>query len=166
MSIVFSADEIIGMAVEIERNGRKFYTRGAEIVSEPEVKKLMTDLANWEKGHEHLFQALRDELSDEERASTAFDPDGEMELYLKAMAGDHVFTKKSAAAELIADGTSAEDILRTAMDMEREAILFFVMMKHSVPGRLGPDKVEALIREEMSHVIYIQKLLEALGKQD
>ena len=164
MPIVFNADEVVGMAVEVERNGQAFYARGAEIVSEPEVKKLMTDLVEWEKGHERLFQGLRDELTDEERASTAFDPDGVMEMYLKAMAADHVFTKKTDPAGLIADDASAADILKTALGLERDSIIFYVVMKDAVPKRLGPDKVDALIREEMSHVVYLQKQLEALGK--
>jgi len=164
MPIVFNADEVIGMAMEIERNGQKFYERGAEIVSEPAVKKLMTDLVEWEKGHEQLFEGLREELTDDERASTAFDPDGEMELYIKAMAGGRVFTKTTDPAALIADDASAADILRTALDLERDSIIFYVAIKNAVPKRLGADKVEALIREEMSHVVYLQKQLEAMGK--
>jgi len=152
------------MAVEIERNGQKFYARGAEVVSDPAAKKLMTDLVEWEKGHERLFQGLREELTDEERASTAFDPDGEMELYLKAMAGERVFTKKTDPATLIADDASVADILKTALGLERDSILFYVAIKGAVPKRLGPDKVEALIREEMSHVVYLQKQLEELAK--
>jgi len=152
------------MAMEIERNGQKFYERGAEIVSDPAVKKLMTDLVEWEKGHEQLFQGLRGELTDDERASTAFDPDGEMELYVKAMAGEHVFTKKADPATLISEGDSAADVLHKALDMERDSILFYVAIKNAVPKRLGADKVEALIREEMSHIAYLQKQIEALGK--
>jgi len=164
MPIVFNADEVIGMAMEIERNGQKFYERGAEIVSEPAVKKLMTDLVEWEKGHEQLFQGLREELTDDERASTAFDPDGEMELYVKAMAGEHVFTKKTAPATLISEGDSAADVLHKALDMERDSVIFYVAIKNAVPKRLGADKVEALIREEMSHIAYLQKQIEALAK--
>jgi len=164
MPIVFNADEVVGMAVEIERNGQKFYARGAELVSEPEVKKLMTDLVEWELGHERLFQGLRDELNDDERVSTAFDPEGEMELYLKAMAGGRVFTAKTDPSTLIPDGASPADILTTALGMERDSILFYLAMKGAVPERLGPDKVEALIREEMSHVVYLQKQLEDLAK--
>ncbi|MHC4247773.1 MAG: ferritin-like domain-containing protein [Planctomycetota bacterium] len=162
MPIVFNADEVVGMAVEIERNGQRFYARGAQIVSEPAVKKLMTDLVDWEKAHERLFLGLREGLTDDERVSTAFDPEGEMELYNKAMAGGHVFTQKTDASELISDDDSAADILTTALGMERDSILFYIAMKGAVPKRLGPDKVEALIREEMSHVIYLQKQLEAL----
>jgi rubrerythrin len=163
MPIVFNADEVVGMAVEIERNGQRFYARGAQIVSEPEVKKLMTDLVEWEKEHERLFQGLRDELNDDERVSTAFDPDGEMELYLNAMAGGRVFTQKKDAATLIPDDASPADIIKTALGMERDSILFYLAMKGAVPARLGPDKVEALIREEMSHVVYLQKQLENLA---
>ena len=164
MPIVFNADEVVGMAVEIERNGQKFYARGAELVSDADAKKLMTDLVEWEKGHERLFQGLRDELTDEESVSTAFDPDGDIELYLKAMAGGRIFTAKTDPETLIPDGASLADILTTALGMERDSILFYLAMKGAVPARLGPDKVEALIREEMSHVVYLQKQLENLTK--
>ncbi len=91
MSITFNADEALAMACEIESNGAKFYARAAEIAGGGSVGKLLGDLAEWEKGHERLFTGMRSELTAEEKKPTAFDPDGEAELYLQAMADAHVF---------------------------------------------------------------------------
>ncbi len=163
MSIVFNADEALAMAVQIERNGVKFYRRAAEIVEAEAVRKLLADLAEWEEGHEKLFESVRAELSDDEKLSTAFDPDGEAELFLMAMADTHVFNVNKDAPDLFKGGESAEDIVNTALDFERDSILFFMGMAKMVPERLGNEKVQKIIDEEISHVAYLKRQLVKLG---
>ena len=41
MAVPFNADEILKIAIEIERNGQAFYQLGAKIVAEEKVKKLL-----------------------------------------------------------------------------------------------------------------------------
>ena len=164
MGTPWNADEVLSMAVEIERNGRTFYLRGTEIVSDPEVKKLLSDLAEWEKGHEEIFASVRAELSDDERASTAFDPDGEAELYLRAMADAHVFNVNEDAAAILSEGDTPAAVVRKALDFERDSILFFLGMKDLVPERLGTGKVDGIVKEEISHVAYLKRRLAALGE--
>ena len=159
MGVRFNADEILAMAVEIERNGQKFYRRGAEIAGDEGVKKLMTELVDWEKGHEKLFESMRSELSDEEKFSTAFDPDGEAELFLQAMADTHVFNVNKDAAALLGGDESPGDILKTALGFERDSIVFFMGMEKMVPERLGGDRVRKIIDEEIRHVAYLKREL-------
>ncbi len=163
MGVRFNADEVLAMAVEIERNGQKFYRRGAEIAGDEGVKKLMTELVDWEKGHEDLFESMRAELSDDEKSSTVFDPDGEAELFLMAMADTHVFNVNKDAAALFKGGESAEEIVNTALDFERDSILFFLGMKKMVPARLGNEKVQKIIDEEIGHVAYLKRQLVKLA---
>ncbi len=166
MGIRFNADEAFAMACEIERNGRRFYERGADLVGDEASKKLLGELAEWEAGHEKLFAAMRAELSDDEKTSTAFDPEGEAELYLEAMADAHVFVVDGAvadaAAALDADDTPA-DVIGKALEFERDSILFVLGLKHMVPKRLGPGKVEEIVKEEIGHVAYLQKAIARLG---
>ena len=163
MSIVFNADEALAMAEQIERNGAKFYARAAEIVEAEAIRKLLADLAEWEEGHEKLFESVRAELSDDEKSSTTFDPDGEAELFLQAMADTHVFNLNKDAADLFKGGESAEDILKAALDFERDSILFFLGMRKMVPARLGSEKVQKIIDEEIGHVAYLKRELKKLG---
>jgi len=161
MSITFNADEALAMACEIERNGAKFYARAAEIVETEAVKKLLTDLVEWEKGHEKLFASMRSELTDEEKRPTAHDPDGEAELYLQAMADAHVFSTDDPAAGLTGK-ESAGEIINTAIGKEQESILFYAGLAKLVPARLGNEKVQKVIDEEIGHVAYLKRELKGI----
>ncbi|MCG2755850.1 MAG: hypothetical protein L6247_09860 [Desulfobacteraceae bacterium] len=94
MTYDFNADEIFEMAEQIERNGASFYRRSAESITEPSEKKLLLDLAAMEDEHEKTFADLRAGLSEKEKFTTLFDPEGETALYLSALAETRVFFKK------------------------------------------------------------------------
>ena len=158
MAITFNADEALGMAEQIERNGRQFYLRAAEIAQEGDVNKLLVDLAEWEQGHEALFAAMRADLTDEEKRAATFDPDGEAALYLEAMADTHVFNVQQDPGSLLSGDESPQRILDTALAFERDSI----GLAKLVPDRLGRDKVEAIAREEVSHVAYLKRQLKKL----
>jgi rubrerythrin len=163
VGIRFNADEVLAMAEQIERNGQKFYLRAGEIARDAATGKLLTDLAEWEKGHEHLFASMRAELTEEEKKVTAFDPDGEAELYLRAMADTHVFNAGEAPESLLTGGESAAEVIEKALGFERDSILFFIGMARAVPARLGSGRVQKIIDEEIGHVAYLKKELGRLG---
>ena len=163
MSIVFNADEALAMAEQIERNGAKFYARAAEIAEAEAVRKLLADLAEWEEGHEKLFTSMRTELTDEEKKPTAFDPDGEAELYLQAMADTHVFKADEAPADALSGKESAEEIIKTALTLEQDSILFYAGLAKMTPARLGSETVQKIIDEEIGHVAYLKRELKSLG---
>lgn len=157
MSIAFNADEALAMAEQIERNGAEFYARAAEIAEAERVRKLLGDLAEWEEGHQRLFISMRSELTDEERKPTAYDPDGEAELYLQAMADTHVFGKDGVPATALSGNESAEEIIKTALGMEQESILFYTGLAKMIPARLGNERVQKIIDEEIGHVAYLKR---------
>ncbi len=163
MSIVFNADEALAMAEQIERNGANFYARAAEIAEPEAIKKLLGDLAEWEKGHERLFTGMRSELTDEDKKPTAFDPDGEAELYLQAMADTHVFNADDDPAGALSGKESAGEIITTALSLEQDSILFYLGLAKMVPARLGSETVQKIIDEEIGHVAYLEKELKKLA---
>lgn len=152
MSIPFNADEIFEMAGQIERNGARFYRRAAEGTAEQGNRQLLLDLAAAEDDHEKAFASMRADLADEERKAAVFDPEGQAALYLRAMADEHVFDVKADPTELFTGKETIEDVLMTAAGMEKDSIVFYLGMKELVPERLGKGRIDAIIREEMSHL--------------
>jgi len=90
MTAIFNADEIFAIAEQIERNGIAFYQRAAERF-EGEQKRRLLGLSVMEKVHQQLFAAMRRELSESDEAEKMFDPEGEAEKYLAAIAGGEIF---------------------------------------------------------------------------
>jgi rubrerythrin len=155
----FSADDVFAMAQQMELNGEKFYRKAAESVSEQAYKDLLIRLADMEVNHGRTFKALRSELSAKEKETTVFDPEGEAALYLRALVDTRVFFEKEM------DVSSLEKIFKAALEAEKDAIVFYLGIKDSVPDILGGSKIDLIIKEEMSHVRLISNELVKLKRQ-
>jgi len=153
MSYDFNADEVFEIAEQIERNGAKFYRIAAENIPDENNKKLLLNLATMEDEHEQTFKTLRTELSRDEKVLTTFDPDGESEGYLRSLADTRVFYEKEI------DSSSFKEVLKSAITAEKDSIVFYIGMKDVVPSHLGKDKLDGIIKEEMSHIKLLSKKL-------
>lgn len=162
MSFGFNADEILQMAERIERNGVRFYRAAAEATADPAFKERFVELAEMEITHEQTFAAIRQELSSDEKGQTAFDPQDETQAYLAAMANSEIFDNSNDPAELVAQTSSPAEVLRVAIGLEKESILFYLGLKDLVSTRLGRDRVARIIDEEKSHVALLNGQLLAL----
>jgi rubrerythrin len=119
----------------------------------------LLSLADMEDEHEKTFRTLRRALSESEKASTVFDPEGEAALYLKALADTRVFFEKDI------DSSILEDILKEAITAEKDSIVFYLGMKELVPEALGKERIDVIIKEEMSHIKILSKALVAARKE-
>ncbi|NIP25755.1 MAG: rubrerythrin [Phycisphaerae bacterium] len=158
MAVTYNAEEIFEMAVQLERNGAKFYRAAAEKL--PAVRQVLIDLAAMEDEHEKTFTNMREQLSDQ--GEVVFDPEGEAQMYLDVMVEGQVFDVGAEPAGLFEGEETAEDILETAIGKEKESIAFYAGLKECVPPRAGRDKVEAIIREEFGHIATLSEQLSAL----
>lgn len=152
----FNADEVFEMAEQLERNGAKFYQDSAASVEGKEAKQLLVKLANMELDHEKTFKQMRSDLAAAEKQSTVFDPEGEAILYLRALADTRVFFEKEI------DTTSLREILKAAIEAEKDSIVFYLGMREMVPEKLGQDRLDEIIKEEMGHIRMLSKELVAL----
>ncbi|MDJ0987831.1 MAG: ferritin family protein [Desulfobacterales bacterium] len=155
MSYDFNADEVFEMAEQMERNGAQFYRDAAEKTADPSNKEMLLGLSKMEEAHEKMFESMRTELSSAEKAATVFDPSGEASLYLKALVDSRVFFEKEI------DVTSMVEILKSAIEAEKDSIVFYLGMKAAVPKDMGRTRIEAIIKEEMGHIQLLTKHLVA-----
>ena len=162
MGIVFNADEIFEIAEEIERNGAKFYRKATEASISVRSRKLLLNLAHMEDEHERTFAAMRADLPAQETAATVFDPDDQVALYLQAIADGKVFDVKADPSKRLTGRETMEQILSIAIGLEKDSIVFYTGIREKVPDNLGKDKIESIIREEMSHVTILSKELSDL----
>ena len=158
MSYDFNADEIFEMAEQMERNGESFYKKAAGSVQDDVHRDLLLQLADMEVEHEKTFKALRKDLNAAAKSATVFDPDGEAALYLRALVDTRVFFEKQI------DVSSMEKILKAAIEAEKDSIVFYLGMKNAVPEKLGKDRIEGIIKEEMGHIRLLSRELAQLQK--
>ena len=147
----FNANDIFEIAIKIEQNGALFYRNAAEKIDDKENKQFLLELAAMEDDHEKTFADMQKELKGEETAPTFFDPDNENILYLKALADARVFAKKEELAN------DFKNILYSAVQAEKDSIVFYLGIKELVPEKAGKLKIDDIIKEEMGHIRLLTK---------
>jgi rubrerythrin len=163
MGIGFNANEILLMAERIERNGARFYRSAAEVChTDEESRKALLELAEMEDSHERAFAEMRADLGEDTSKPSTFDPEGETAAYLTAMADAHVFGPDFDPAD-IACGKSPGELLRMAIQLEKESIVFYLGLRDLVPPTSGAEKVEQILQEEKSHVAMLHSRIAELG---
>jgi len=159
----FNVDEIFTIAVDIEKNGAEFYRQVAKQAANKDAKRLLAELADWETGHIKIFSDLRDRMLDAGDKELAWDPYGEVELYLQAVANRQVFNVEQDYAQFAEKHSSLKEVLEFALAREKESVVYYTSLDMVVPGKLSDGKVQAIIKEEISHIRLITEKLAQLG---
>ena len=160
--LYFHADEILSMAQQIERNGASFYRKASEIASLSEIRQRLLGLAAMEDEHEKIFAAMEGRLSEKEReAAASRDPDAA--LYVRSWADAHVFDVNADPAQRLTGVETKADILRMALEMEKDSIAFYVGVRALVPEGWGQERLDAIIKEEMRHIVDLRGELSSLN---
>lgn len=162
MSNAITADEVLAIAERIERNGVAFYTRAAEHASAGALAELLQSLASMEEGHIRVFTGMRNALSPEERQEPPPESDPQALEFAKAVADAGIFGIGADPAGMLTGVETPEEVLRIALDLERNSIVYYQGIKDLVPERLGRHRVNEVIREEMSHVTVLSRRLAEL----
>lgn len=162
MAYDFNVDEVFEMAIQIEANGAKFYRKAAELQPDPDNKAFLDKLARMEDKHKITFEAMRKEVSEKEKQETVFDPANELSMYLKAMADSHGGEGNPDVVESFTGEEPIEEIITTAIGLEKESILFYLGLKDLVPAKYGHDKLDEIIREEKLHIAQLNGFLKKL----
>jgi len=162
MSVRFNIEEIFEIAEQIERNGARFYRKAAANSDNPENQQMLEDLAKMEDRHERIFENMRQKLTDTELAPSLFDPDSQAALYLQSFSDGQVFDYRSDPSKRLTGAESLADILRIAIGLEKDSIVFYYGIHEMVPEELGQDKIGAIVKEEMSHITDLSNRLKAI----
>ena len=162
MEQLFTADEVFGIGIEIEKNGREFYRAAMSAGAGASIKKLLEELAAWEEVHVTLFNKLRNELPAAARNENLYDPGDEIGMYLKATADQHVFVRNSDMNALVAKCKTPGDILAMALTFEKDSVVFYSSVREAVAETGGKPEIEKLIHEELTHIGFITRELQKI----
>jgi len=164
MIFPFNAGEVFKIALKIEENGHLFYETAAAKPFPPEIVALFKDLAKEELAHKAIFTALMNKLPAGTTTSTVWDPDNELDKYLKMMADEHVFNKApQAITDSVKSISSPADAIRMAMGFERDTIVFFLELQSSSEEYDDSKKeIKKLVDEERKHLARLLAMLEKI----
>ncbi|MGD8786529.1 MAG: ferritin family protein [Phycisphaerales bacterium] len=161
MSISLNAIEVFEIAERIEKNAVKFFRRAAEIFSDPDMSQTLLSLAEFEREHERTFANMRRQISNKQWELITFDLESETTLYLQTIADRNIFDPAKDPKEQLSEQKTVEDILKYAIQSEKDTIIFYLGLKNFVPTMAGKSKVDEIIKEEMAHIAELKQRLEA-----
>jgi len=160
--LYFHADEILAMAEDIERNGAAFYRKASEMGALSELRELLQELAAMEDEHQRVFAGMRRALGSGEQMEPSEDEDAA--LYVRAWADGHVFDLKRDPLSTLTGEETGEQVLRTALSMEKDSIAFYTGIREALSEASGRGRVEEIIKEEMKHIIELNQKLSELRR--
>ena len=155
-----NAYEVLEMAQRIERNGAAFYRKAAEQTASQDLRQILLKLATDEVDHEKVFAEMAEQLAYEERKVTLFEPVTEIADYLATLADSKVFNLSSDFGSQLTGKETPADILKIALDKEKDSIVFYLGLRDYVPPQAGRETVDAILRQELGHVNVLTHQLE------
>lgn len=144
---VFTANDIVEVAVRIEENGITFYNFAEKIAKTEDAKKLFAQLAQAEAAHKRTFEKL---LSQIESYAPPEQYTGEYSAYLHNYVDNNLIFTKDVMDKQLAKVTDTVGAVEFAMQRELDSILYYHEIKNLVPqGQHGT--IEKIINEERKH---------------
>jgi len=162
MDLKFTADEVFAMAQRIEINGANYYRKAASNADDDGIRAMFDDLAGMENDHLKTFTEMKNDIPGDEKNSNVYDPYGESGDFLRTMANEHVFNVSEDASRKLAGNEPLESILKHAIQMEKDSIVFYLGMKTAVSSAKGKDRIDDIIEEEFGHIATLSDKLRSL----
>jgi len=149
---VFSVNEVIEMAVQIEKNGYAYYHESTKRKDlDAKAKEFIEYLRDQELEHEQTFLNLREELD-----LQVLDLSQDWELvaeYLKTIVDSRIFNSEYSAIQMAANAKDLGSVIDNAITFEKDTLLYF----HAIADNINNPKTKGILRkiinEEVSHVL-------------
>ena len=145
---IYSGAEIFQIAMELEETGRAFYEKLAEQSDDPRVSSVCRKLAAEEQSHFQTFKKMGAELV-QRPASRPLTWD---ELNFAQILIEERLLSDSDAAEAAATSGDTVEVLNTAIQLEKDSVLFYQELLSEVDDPDVPA-IREIIAEEKRHVL-------------
>lgn len=150
MSNKFSVQEVIEIAIEIEKNGVSFYTSLSKLAKTDTLKELFKYLTDEEKKHIERFHEILRSSGGYQVSELYYVT--EYMGYMKAIADENVFRNDISTSELIKDIKGEKDAVELAIRFEKESILFLHEMLDIIDQTQDNAPIQRLLDEEREHL--------------
>ncbi len=155
MNIPLSGEELINIAIDIERRGIAFYDVMSRSTEDAAARDVFQRLAEMERVHIQIFQGMLGETD-------KYQPSGERADYLQALVDNAVFSDDAITSEMATQANSDIKAIELAIAAEKDSILFYYEMKETVPQH-PHQMLNRIIAEEKSHMEQLSALKKKLG---
>jgi len=154
MGNLFAGSEIVELGVQIEKNGRDFYSALFEQSRSSKAKEVFKFLAGEEEKHITAFQKILEKVVLYEPAESY---PGEYFAYMNDLAADYVFTRKDKGKEIAKNIKSDKEAVDVGIKFEKDSIIFYDGMKKVVLEN-EHKIINELLEQEKTHLVKLSEL--------
>jgi len=148
MSTHYSGCEGVEIGIQIEKNGKDFYSHLAEVIEDKDTADLFRLLAGEEAKHIEIFKDIFSESCDYNPSGAYSD---EYFAYVRALAGQYVFTMEDKGVEAARSAGSRMEALDLAIGLEKDSILLYEEIRKTVPEK-QKEVLDRVLTEEKKHL--------------
>ena len=159
MTVSFTADALIDIAIDIERRGIAFYDIMAKSTDNTAARSAFHYLADMEREHIRIFQNMLGEADKCQLPETSTE---DYTHYLQTLIDNAVFTDDMVTSEMATYADSDIKALELAIGAEKDSILFYYEMRDIMPKRANPT-MNKIIAEEKTHLRQLSELKKELA---
>ncbi len=150
---MFSAYEILDIAVKLEKNGEKVYREAMDQTGDLSLKELLKWMADEEVKHAEWFSKLKSvvELNEDHHLIREMS-----ESLVSDFVGEQSFSLKEVDFSAI---KGDRELIEVFIEFERDTILFFEMLESFIVDEETGEKLNRIMDEEKDHISKLQELL-------
>jgi rubrerythrin len=151
---MFQAEEILDLAIRLEKNGEATYRKAIQSSTDEELKALLTWMAEEEARHGNWFAELKAALSTG-RKNPFLEKIGH-QLLADTIGGQSFslnevdFSKVSGPVELVS----------IFIEFEKDTVLFYEMVAPFIESGEARTQLQAIIAEENRHIARLKEFME------
>jgi rubrerythrin len=149
---LFSAKEIIDLAIKLENNGEAVYRDAIEKVVRPGLVPLLEWMADEEVKHADWFADLKHNL--ETKNENPFAEEMSRELF-NEMLGEKNFSLKEIDFSTI---ENIDDLVEIFIEFEKDSIIFYEVLKPFVEDPVARKYLQEIIDEEKRHIEHLKDI--------
>jgi rubrerythrin len=150
MARLFSARELINVAIVEEQTGATFYRALADATTSAPLRDFALDVAKMEDDHEQKFRDLLDKVGEYSPQGESYED--EYATYMAYLLEGKVFPSGQDGVELAKRQKDDAEAIGTAMELERNTLLFYQEMLQFIP-EADRALLDNIIAEERQHLI-------------
>lgn len=151
---MFSAKEIIDLAIKLENNGEAVYRGAIEKVRLPGLVPLLEWMADEEVKHANWFADLKHNL--ETKNENPFAEEMSRELF-NEMLGEKNFSLQEIDFSTI---ENIGDLVEIFIEFEKDSIIFYEVLKPFVEDPVARKYLQKIIDEEKRHIEQLNGIID------
>ena len=150
---MFTAEEILDMAIRIEQNGERTYRDAIEKAANPTIASLLGWMADEEKQHADFFQKMKENIEPSAGNPVA---DAFCHEILDKLMGNQSFSLEEVDFSEI---EQVKDLIGVFIEFEEETVLFYQMLESFLQDDSVLRELGQVIKEENRHIRKLKDFL-------